>query len=33
MAQHAQFRTEKDLDIYFYDPQTPWQQGSKREHQ
>ena len=28
MAQHAQLRTEADLDIYFCDPQSPWQRGT-----
>ena len=28
MAQHAQLRTEVDLDIYFCDPQSPWQRGT-----
>lgn len=28
MAQHAQLRTDTDLEIYFCDPQSPWQRGS-----
>ena len=28
MAQHAQLRTDTDLDIYFCDPQSPWQRGT-----
>ncbi|NKE75624.1 IS30 family transposase [Ochrobactrum intermedium] len=28
MAQHAQLRIDTDLDIYFCDPQSPWQRGS-----
>ena len=28
MAQHAQLRTDADLDIYFCDPQSPWQRGT-----
>ena len=28
MAQHAQLRTEANLDIYFCDPQSPWQRGT-----
>ena len=28
MAQHAQLRIETGLDIYFCDPQSPWQRGS-----
>ena len=28
MAQHAQFKTDTDLQIYFCDPQSPWQRGS-----
>lgn len=29
MAQHAQLRIDTGLDIYFCDPQSPWQRGSK----
>ena len=28
MAEHAQLRIETDLDIYFCDPQSPWQRGT-----
>ena len=28
MAQHAQLRTEANLDIYFCDPRSPWQRGT-----
>ena len=28
MAQHAQLRIETGLDVYFCDPQSPWQRGS-----
>ena len=28
MAQHAQLRTDTDLDIYFCDPHSPWQRGT-----
>jgi IS30 family transposase len=28
MAQHAQLRVDTGLDIYFCDPQSPWQRGS-----
>jgi len=28
MAQHAQLRVDADLDIYFCDPQSPWQRGT-----
>ena len=28
MAQHAQLRIDADLDVYFCDPQTPWQRGT-----
>ena len=28
MAQHAQLRIAADLDIYFCDPQSPWQRGT-----
>ena len=30
MAQHAQLRTDTDPDIYFYDPQAPWQRGTNK---
>lgn len=28
LAQHAQLRIESGLQIYFCDPQSPWQRGS-----
>lgn len=28
MAQHARLRIDTGLDIYFCDPQSPWQRGS-----
>ena len=28
MAQHAQLRVDADLDVYFCDPQSPWQRGT-----
>ncbi len=28
MAEHAKLRIETDLDIYFCDPQSPWQRGT-----
>ena len=28
MAQHAQLRLDTGLEIYFCDPQSPWQRGS-----
>ena len=28
MAQHAQLRIDTNLDIYFCDPQSPWQRGT-----
>ena len=28
MAQHAQLRIDTGLDIYFCDPQSPWQRGT-----
>ncbi len=32
MAQHAELRIDTGVEIYFCDPQRPWQRG-KREHQ
>ena len=28
MAQHARLRIETGLDVYFCDPQSPWQSGT-----
>jgi transposase, IS30 family len=28
MAEHAQFRIDTDVDVYFCDPHSPWQRGS-----
>ncbi len=28
MAQHADLRIDTDLEIYFCDPQSPWQRGT-----
>jgi IS30 family transposase len=28
MVQHAQLRIDADLDVYFCDPQSPWQRGT-----
>jgi IS30 family transposase len=28
MAQHAQLRIETGLEVYFCDPQSPWQRGT-----
>ena len=33
MAQHAQLRIDTGLQVYFCDPQSPWQRGTQREHQ
>ena len=28
MAQHIQFSVDTGVDVYFYDPQSPWQRGT-----
>ena len=32
MAQHAQLRIDAGLDIYFCDPQSPWQRGTNENN-
>ena len=29
MAEHKRFTLATDIKVYFYDPQNPWQRGSK----
>ncbi len=33
MAQHQRFIVQTGVQVYFCDPKSPWQRGSKREHQ
>ena len=33
MARHLQFTTATNMPVFFCDPHSPWQRGSKREHQ
>ena len=33
MAEHARFSVDTGVAVYFRDPHSPWQRGSKREHQ
>jgi IS30 family transposase len=28
LAAHQQFKLATDIDVYFFDPQSPWQRGS-----
>ena len=32
MAAHRRFSKETDVDVYFCDPQSPWQRGSNEKH-
>jgi transposase, IS30 family len=32
MAEHARFRLETDLPVFFCDPHSPWQRGSNENH-
>ena len=33
LTDHRRFTLATKIDVYFCDPQSPWQRGSKREHQ
>jgi IS30 family transposase len=32
MAKHKDFTLATDVQVYFCDPQTPWQRGTKEKH-
>ena len=33
MAEHVQFTVDSGVQVYFCDPNSPWQRGTQREHQ
>jgi len=33
LTDHRRFTLATKIDVYFCDPQSPWQRGSEREHQ